>query len=171
MGSISSLPAARIAPPTRLTAEHDVDGFDSTEPQLNHWLRRRGLKNEGRFLRTYVACSGNRVIGFYCLANGAVYHDEATGKLKRNAPNPIPVMTLGRLAVDREWEGRGLGSDLLRDAILRVMNAAEVAGIAAILVHAMSEKAKAFYRRFDFEASELNPMTLMLRLEDVVRSA
>jgi GNAT superfamily N-acetyltransferase len=92
--------------------------------------------------RTYVACAGNIVVGYYCLSNGAIANNIATDKVKRNRLDPIPVMIIGRLAVDRNWQGKGIGRGLLRDAVLRTLNAAEIAGIRAILVHAISEEAK-----------------------------
>ncbi|HEX5079430.1 MAG TPA: GNAT family N-acetyltransferase [Geminicoccaceae bacterium] len=127
--------------------------------------------------RTYVACQGARVVAFYSLANGAIAHREASGRLRRNMRDPIPVMLLGRLAVDREFQGRGLGKALLQDAILRTLQAAEIAGIRAILVHAKDENARRFYERYGFLASPANPRTLALPLQEcggaveVMRSA
>jgi len=105
-------------------------------------------------------------VGFYALANGGVQRAVATPKLRRNAPDPVPVMVLGRLAVDTGWEGRGIGRTMLRDAVLRTLGAAEVAGIGAILVHAISERAKAFYLAAGFTPSDLEPMTLMVTLAE-----
>jgi GNAT superfamily N-acetyltransferase len=116
--------------------------------------------------RTYVVCQGRRVIAFYCLATGAVLQKEAPGRVRRNMPEPIPVMILGRLAVDRRFQGRGLGKALLRDAILRTLQAADIAGIRAVLVHAKDDDARQFYARFGFLPSPLDPLTLMLPLND-----
>src|SRR5207244_1748363 len=102
--------------------------------------------------RTYVVCSSNRVVGYYALANGAIAHNQVTGRVRRNMPEPIPVMVIARLAIDEAYQGRGLGAALLRDAILRTLQAAEIAGIRAILVHAISEEAKKFYERNGFYA-------------------
>ena len=150
--------------PERLTGAHDLSAFASAEPALDEWLRRRALAGEGRTARTYVVCAGRRVVGFYALANGGVQRAVASPKLRRNAPDPVPVMVLGRLAVDKSWEGRGIGRGMLRDAILRTLAAAEVAGIGAILVHALSERAKGFYLGCGFTPSDLEPMTLMITL-------
>jgi uncharacterized protein (DUF1778 family)/GNAT superfamily N-acetyltransferase len=116
--------------------------------------------------RTYVICASGRVVGYYALATGAVDHAEATGRTRRNMPNPVPVMVLGRLAIDLHFQGRGLGRALLRDAVLRTMQAADIAGIRAILVHAISEEARRFYQRSGFHPSPVDPMTLMITLRD-----
>ena len=108
------------------------------------------------------------MIGFYCLANGAVFQSVATGKVRRNMPEPIPVMVIGRLAIDLGWQGKRLGIALLRDAILRTMQASEIAGIRAILVHAISEDAKVFYEKCGFTASPIDDMTLMIRVKDAI---
>jgi GNAT superfamily N-acetyltransferase len=127
--------------------------------QLDDWLKRRALGNEkSGASRTYVVCAGKRVIGYYALANGAVAHTEVTGKVRRNMPEPILVMVPGRLAIDRGYHGRRLGAGLLRDAILRTLQAADIAGIRAILVHAISEDAKKFYERCGFSPSPVDAM-------------
>jgi GNAT superfamily N-acetyltransferase len=106
------------------------------------------------------------VVGYYSLATGAVLHPVATGRSRRNMPDPIPVVLLGRLAVDRAFQGQGVGADLLRDAVLRVISAADAIGVRAILVHAVSEEAKAFYERHGFRASAIEPMTLMITMAE-----
>jgi GNAT superfamily N-acetyltransferase len=159
---------ARLSRPSPLSKAHDRTQFDSGSPQFDSWLRERALRNQGTGAsRTYVACEGARVVAFYSLANGAVAHRGAPSKLKRNMPDPIPVMVLGRLGVDREFQKRGLGRALLKDAILRTLQAAEIAGIRAILVHAKDDNAQGFYERFGFVASPANPRTLVLPLQDV----
>jgi GNAT superfamily N-acetyltransferase len=158
---------AGLSRPSPLSEAHDRTQFDSGSPQLDSWLRERALRNQGTGAsRTYVACEEARIVAFYSLANGAVAHREAPGKLKRNMPDPIPVMVLGRLAVDRAFQGRGLGKALLKDAILRTLQAADIAGIRAILVHAKDDNAKRFYERFGFRASPASPRTLALPLQD-----
>src|SRR2546428_9932959 len=137
-----------LTPPEKLAPDHDILSFDCGVPQLDDWLKRRSLANEeSGASRTYVVYASRRVVGYYALATGAVAHSEVTGKVRRNMPNPIPVMVLGRLAIDRAYQGRRLGAGLLRDAIFRTLQAAEIAGIRAILVHAISEDAKQFYER------------------------
>jgi predicted N-acetyltransferase YhbS len=129
-----------------------LSGFDSREPVLDEWLRRRATQNEASGAsRTYVVCVGRQVVGYYSLAVGAVAHTQAVGRVRRNMPDPVPVMVLGRLAVDK-YHGQGIGSGLLRDAILRTTQAADIAGIKAILVHAISESAKRFYEKHGFAA-------------------
>src|SRR2546427_383 len=111
-----------VSPPEHLTAEHDVAGFDCGVPELDDWLKRRALQNEAsRAARTFVVVADGRVVGYYALATGAVAHRAATGRVRRNMPEPIPVMVLARLAVDREYQGSGLGTGLLRDALFRTL--------------------------------------------------
>ncbi|MBX3301382.1 MAG: GNAT family N-acetyltransferase [Nitrospira sp.] len=156
-----------ITPPEKLSAEHDLAGFDCGEAVLDEWLCRRALINEeSGSSRTYVVSAARRVVGYYALAVGAVAHASAPGRVKRNMPDPVPVMVLGRLAVDKDFQGRGIGSGLLRDAVLRTVQAAEIAGIRAILVHAISEAAKRFYQGYGFIASPIDPMTVMITLAE-----
>ncbi len=159
-----------IDQPQKLSPEHDLSGFDSGEPVLDEWLRRRALQNEvSGASRTYVVCAGKRVVGYYTLAVGAVAHLGAPGRVRRNMPDPVPVMVLGRLAVDKAFQGRHIGAGLLRDAVLRTVQAAEIGGIRAILVHAISEAAKRFYEGYGFVASPLDPLTVMIGVADVVK--
>jgi GNAT superfamily N-acetyltransferase len=159
--------AGAISPPERLTPDHDVDAFDSGVAALDDWLKRRALPNEDAGgSRTFVVCAAGRVVGYYALAAGAVEQISAPGRVRRNMPDPVPVMILGRLAVDGAYQGRGIGEGLLRDAILRTLQAAAFGGIRAILVHAMSDDAKRFYERHGFIASPIDPMTLMITLAD-----
>jgi GNAT superfamily N-acetyltransferase len=161
----------KLRPPEKLNSLHRIESFDSGNSQLNDWLKRRALKNELEGAsRTYVLCAGEVVVAYYCLSNGAVAQTAATGRVRRNMPDPIPVMVIGRLVVDCQWQGRGIGRALLRDAILRTLQAAEIAGIRAILVHAISEEAKQFYEKCGFTASPLEPMTLMLKVSDATTS-
>lgn len=163
--------SAPVSAPEHLTAAHDVTAFDSGVPELDHWLKRRALQNEASGAsRTYVVSAGGRIVGYYALATGAVAQLRATGKVRRNMPEPIPVMVIGRLAVDREHQRRGLGSGLLRDALLRTVNAASVVGIRAVLLHAISDDAKRFYERAGFSASPVDPMTMMITLGEVDRA-
>ena len=157
----------RINPPEKLSSDHDLSQFQCGEPTLDDWLRRRALQNEtSGASRTYVACVGKLVVGYYALAVGAVAHLGARGRVQRNMPDPVPVMIIGRLAVDQTVQGRSLGSSLLRDAVLRTLQAAEIAGIRAILVHAISERAKRFYEKWGFIASPVDPMTLMITVAE-----
>jgi GNAT superfamily N-acetyltransferase len=118
----------------------------------------------------YVVCARDRVVGYDALATGGVAHEAATGRVRRNMPDSVPVMVLARLAVDRAYQDRGLGAGLLRDAILRILQAAELAGIRAILVHAISAEAKRFYERHGFVESPVDPTTLMITVADAKRA-
>jgi GNAT superfamily N-acetyltransferase len=153
--------------PEILTPEHDLADFACGEASLDEWLRRRALSNqESGASRTYVISAGAKVIGYYALAVGAIAHGDAPGRIKRNMPDLIPVMVLGRLAIHRDYQGQGIGAALLRDAILRTLQAAKIAGIRAILVHAISEAARKFYEKVGFRPSPVDPMTLMITLRE-----
>jgi GNAT superfamily N-acetyltransferase len=163
--------AQEISAPEHLRPEHDLAAFDSGLPVLDDWLKRRALANEeAGGSRTYVVCAGGRVVGYYALATGAVAQAAVTGRVRRNMPDPVPVMVLGRLAVDRAYQERGLGAGLLRDSVLRTLQAAELGGIRAILVHAISDDAKRFYERHGFVESPVDPMTLMITIADAKRA-
>lgn len=154
----------QLQAPQPINANHDLADFNSGYLELDDWLKSRALKNEGEASRTYVVSVGEKVIAYYCLATASVMHAEAPGKVKRNMPEPIPLVVIGRLAVDSNWQKQGIGSALLRDAVLRILQASEILGIRAILVHAISEKAKKFYLNHGFISSPINPMTLMITL-------
>ena len=165
--------AGTLQPPEPITDAHDLSGFDSGEPSLDDWLRRHALRNEARGgSRTYVVCAGtkHRVAAYYCLAAGAAGHVGAPGRVRRNMPDPIPVMVLGRLAVDRAFQGCGLGRAMLRDATLRTIQAASIAGIRAILVHAISAEARQFYERCGFHPSPIDPMTLLITVDEAEKA-
>lgn len=164
-------PGEGLAPPEKLRPDHDVADFDSGVPSLDEWLRRRAFQNQkSGASQTYVMTAGERVVGYYALATGAVTQREASGRVRRNMPDPVPVMVIGRLAIDRGCHGRGLGRALLRDAVLRTLQAADIAGIRAILVHAVSDDARRFYERCGFRPSPLDPMTLMVAVADAKES-
>jgi GNAT superfamily N-acetyltransferase len=154
--------------PEPLEARHDLDGFTSGANSLDQWLTRRALKNQASGAsRTFVVCDGARVLAYYALASGAVAVDEAPGRFRRNMPEPIPVVVLARLAVDRSLQGRGIGRALLRDAGQRILQAADTIGIRGLIAHALSEDARRFYTQIGFEPSPLDPMTLMITLADL----
>lgn len=152
-----------IAAPCHLEESHNCEPFCSGESVLHTWLKIRARKNEASGAsRTYVITRANDVVGYYSLAVGSVSHAIVPGKMRRNMPDPIPVMLLARLAVDTSLQGQGIGRALLRDAILRTEQAAHIAGIRAILVHALHERARLFYIRCGFTASPINELTLPL---------
>jgi GNAT superfamily N-acetyltransferase len=156
--------------PEKLRADHNLSGFECGEPSLDDWLRRRAPQNEKRGAsRTYVVCAGQQV-GYYALAVGAVAHAHAPGRVRRNMPDPVPVMVIGRLAVHKDYQGKKIGPSLLRDAVLRTLQAADIAGIRAILVHAISERARQFYEECGFIASPMDPMTLMITVSEAVKA-
>ncbi len=163
MGDLSGL-----LPPEPLADHHDFEDFHSGETSLDDWLKRRARANQlSGASRTYVLCEDNRVVGYYALASGVVKVESAPGRFRRNMPNPIPVAVLARLAVDRDWQGRGIGRALFRDGARRVAHAADAIGIRGIVVHAISEEAKSFYLALGFDPSPSEPMTLMVTLADV----
>jgi len=158
---------ADLSAPTPLLASHVTDEFDCGELVLNDWLIKRALKNENSGAsRTFVVCQNNRVTGYYVLATGSVMHKQVPSKVRRNMPDPAPVMILGRLAVSKDMQSVGLGRGLLRDAILRTLGVSKQAGIKALLVHALSDAAHKFYRQCGFIESPLDPMILMITLKD-----
>ena len=157
-----------LAAPEPLAARHRVDLFDSGVPSLDEWLKRRAAANQASGAsRTFVACDAGKVAGYYALASGAVAAAETLGRFRRNMPDPIPVVVLARLAVARTHQGGGLDQALFQDAARRVIHATETIGIRGLLVHAISEDAKAFYLRLGLEPSPLEPMTLMVTVADL----
>lgn len=156
----------QLAAPEPLSIGHRIEAFDCGEPVLDDWLRKRALGNQSSGAsRTFVVANASgRVMGYYALAAGAVAHETATSAVRRNMPDPVPVLVLGRLAVDRQAQGIKLGASLLQDAVKRAIGVSADAGIRALLVHALSEPAKQFYLHYGFQASTLHPMTLMMRL-------
>jgi GNAT superfamily N-acetyltransferase len=160
-----------LSPPAPLAAHHQTAQFNSGHATLDEWLRRRAAANQASGAsRTYVACDGDRIAGYYALASGAVAATATPGRFRRNMPEPIPIVPLARLAVDAEFQGRGIGRGLFRDCAQRVLHAADTIGIRGIVVHAISNEAKAFYLALGFEVSPLEPMTLMVTLADVRRN-
>lgn len=159
------------AAPRPISAENSFYHFDCGRPELNAWLHRRAIKNEGRASRTYVICSGsNEVVAFYTLSAGAAELQAVPTKLARNMPNPVPLIVLGRLAVDRSHAGRGLGSFMLREALQRALHAADTIGVHALVVHAIDDAAVAFYTRFGFQAFPTAARSLFLPIETIARS-
>ena len=160
--------AAKLSAPQPLSDQNQLADFESGEPSLDDWLKRRAARNQANGAsRTYVVCEGDAVIGYYCLAAGAIGHAEAPSTLKRNRPDPIPVLVLGRLAIHKDHHQKSIGTALLGDAIRRAIQAADIAGITALLVQAISEQARRFYLSRGFVESPVKPMTLCLMLATV----
>jgi GNAT superfamily N-acetyltransferase len=156
------------SPPEPLSPGHKLDGFECGETSLDDWLKKRALKNQASGAsRCFVVCDGQTVIGYYSLSAGGIHQEAAPKSMRRNMPDPLPVLLLGRLAIDRRYHNQGLGRALLRDTMLRAVHVAGDAGVFAILVHALSEQANRFYLSRGFAASPLQPMTLMMTLATV----
>lgn len=153
----------------KLQPHHAVETFDCGQAPLNRFLHKHALLNQhSGGAQTYVGLADNTVIGYYALAVGSVEQAQASERMKRGlAKHSIPIMLLGRLAVDLHWQQQGVGAGLLKDAMLRTLQAADIAGIRALIVHAADEAAKTFYERFDFRPSPTDPLHLFLLLKDV----
>jgi len=161
-------PADKLKKPERLRPDHIISEFNSGHESLNHWLYDKAMHNDRvDASRTYVVCKDNHVVAYYCLSTGSVDRRDATGGLRRNMPDPIPVMILGRLAVDVAWQRHGIGAAVLQDALLRTLQVSEIAGVKALLVHVISDKAVNFYKKWGFLSSPVNPKTLFLSMRQV----
>jgi GNAT superfamily N-acetyltransferase len=157
--------------PRPISDADDAATFDSGEPTLDDYLRNRALGNHvSGASRCFVTCYDGRIVGCYALATGSVSRAESSGRFRRNMPDPIPVILLSRLAIDRKHQGCGLGENLLRDAIARSMQVAEQVGVRAVLVHALHDEARQFYLRYQFEPSPTDPLHLMLLIKDAKAS-
>ncbi len=169
MGAVTGLEQrrARLASPAPLKQIHDLTLFDCDRPALNDWLRKWAWKaSKTDTARTYVVCRGaKKVVAYFALAAGAVHHIDAPRSLRQNSPDPVPVIVLARLAVDKNEAGQGLGGALLSDAIKRSLRAAQIIGARALLVHALDERAKAFYEKFQFAPFSANAQTLYLPMK------
>lgn len=153
--------------PRSITADDDFADFDCGEPTLDDWLRKRALANQAAGAsHCYVTCSDGRVVGFYTLSAGSVVRVSAPKRVRTNMPDPIPVILLGRMGVDLKHQGQGLGAQLVRDAIEQTVRAADVIGLAALLVHTQTLTARAFWEHYDFLPSPTDSMHLMLPIKD-----
>jgi GNAT superfamily N-acetyltransferase len=160
-----------MRPPEPLGDQHQLDSFDCGDAGLDRWLRLRARQNELQGVsRTLVVCPehSSAVIAYYCLSAGAIVLAEVPGALRRNMPDPLPVVVLGRLAVDRRHQGEGLGRAFVADALSRSLQARQLIGARALLVHAIDEQAAEFYRSLGFRPSPISPLTLMLQLGESV---
>jgi GNAT superfamily N-acetyltransferase len=161
--------SSHLTKPRLLADTDNPSSFASTNREMNDWLQKHAWNNQSSgSSKTYIiATTEGQIVGYYSIAAGAVARQSAIRSLRHNAPDPIPVCVIGRLAVDGEWSGRGIGAGLLKDAVLRIAGAAQIIGIRAILVHSLPE-ALAFYTRFGFQESKLEPLLLMYPLEKIV---
>lgn len=161
-----------MTPPRRvekLRRDHSVEDFDCGREPLNRYLARHALQSQqAGAAQTYVGLDGDVVVGYHTLTVGQVSHEEAPQRLSKGlARHPVPIMLLARMAVDRRWQGQGVGKALLRDALERTLQAADIAGIRAFAVHAKDGPVRSFYERFDFVPSPTDPLHLFLLLKDV----
>jgi GNAT superfamily N-acetyltransferase len=163
--------AADLRQIVKLRRDHPVDAFDCGSEGLNRYLQRYAWQNQqAGAAQTYVGLVGDAMIGYYSLTVGQVTHEDAPARLTKGlARHPVPIMLLARLATDRRWQGQGVGKALLRDAMLRTLQAADIAGIRAMAVHAKDDGARRFYERFDFVASPTDALHLFVLLKDVRR--
>jgi GNAT superfamily N-acetyltransferase len=159
----------QLSAPQPLAATDRLDEFTCGETSLDDWLKRRALPNQlsGASRTFVVADPEGRVFGYYAMAAGAVSHQMATSNVRRNMPDPVPVMVLARLAIDHRAQGIKLGAALLQDAVNRCVAVSQNVGVRALLVHALHDRAKQFYEHYGFQQSPQHPMTLMLRLNTV----
>lgn len=157
-----------LVAPQPLNANHQLDSFSCGEAGLDNWLKRRAMTNQLRGAsRTFVVTDRqNTVLGYYALAAGAVSLQTASANVRRNMPDPLPVLVLARLAVDTRAQGMKVGAGLLKDAVQRAINVSHNTSVSALLVHALNERAKQFYQYYGFQQSPVNPMVLMLRLSN-----
>ena len=155
----------------KLQRHHAVDAFDCGREELNRFLQQYALQNQqSGGAQTYVGLVDQSVVGYYALAVGSVEQEDAPERTKKGlAKHSIPIMLLARLAVDRHWQKRGIGAALLKDAMLRTLQAADIAGIRALVVHAKDDEARRFYERFDFLPSPSDPLHLFMLLKDTRR--
>jgi GNAT superfamily N-acetyltransferase len=157
-----------LTAPAPVSHSHELDRFDCGHQSLDDWLKRMALRSEGSTARTYVVCDGARVVGYYAVATGGVERDALPPKLRRNTPNLVPVAIIGRLAVDRGYQGRGIGPGLLRDAFMRLAGVSRVIGIRAVLVHAIDDEARRFYlKQAEFIEFPAESRTLFLPIETI----
>ena len=158
-----------MKPPEPLTRNHEIASFDCGNAVLNDWLRERAITNQDDgATRTFVVCEGMRVAGYYALALGQVSRTSAPGNISRGMPDPIPMMILARLAVDKGHQGLGLGRDLVRDAVERTLRVSLDAGVRGLLVSAIDGQARQFYQQLGFVASKGDDHVLMLRLKTAI---
>ena len=160
---------AELKAPVPLQRSHKRDNFVCGNTPLDDYLKRFSWTNQqSGAARTYIACRGKRVVGYYSLAFGSIEHQAASPRVRKGlARHPIPILLLARLAVDITEQGQGIGKGLLKDALLRTLQAADIGGLRALIVQAKDKQAKAFYDKFGFESSPMDPFHLMLLLKDL----
>jgi GNAT superfamily N-acetyltransferase len=170
MGEVTDISTAlggRLSPPSAITSGHDLTQFHCGKEPLDDWLRFRALKNEGRSSRTYIVSQGRTAVGYYCLSTGAEKRASIPSKISRNTPDPVPLILLGRLAVDLNHQGRGIGAGLMKDALQRVAQISKAVGSRALIVHAIDQNAMAFYVKYGFIEFPYGSQTLFLPIDTI----
>lgn len=167
---ISTKLGGGLSPPSPITPHHDLSQFACGHEALDDWLKARALKSEGQTARTYICAERNVAVGFYCISSASVRLDAAPGKLRRNSPDPVPMIVLGRLAVAQTHARRGIGAGLLKDALLRSIETSRIIGVRGVLVHAIDDDAAAFYRKFDFVEFPADSRTMFLAIDTAIRA-
>jgi GNAT superfamily N-acetyltransferase len=177
VGIVERLPAGPkpYSQPRPIEADDELVGFDCGKAALDDFLKQQALKNEGKASRTYVVAAqtgehAGKIVAYYTLASGAVTHDGAPGWAKRNMPDPLPALVLGRLAVDRRHQGKGIGKHLLRQAMQRSLEVAAQVGVRVLIVHAIDDEAISFYVPFGFRRFPTDGRTLFLPIETIVKA-
>ena len=175
MGVSDAAAKPTYVPPVAITRDHGIEGFDCGKLSLNDWLKTRALDNEGRASRTYVVVErasppAGQVVGYYTLATGGVALSEIRGKYRHNLPNPVPVIVLGRLAVDHRHHGFGIGPAMLREAMQRTLDISQAAGARMLMVHAIDDDAAAFYLRYGFHVFPTGSRTMFLPVETIAET-
>ena len=160
---------AAVSAPRPIAPDDETADFSCSKPPLDDWLRHRALRAEGRSARTYVVCEARAVVAYYCFAAGAVRLEDVPKPMRRNMPTEVPVILIGRLAVDSRYQGRGIGSALLKDAFARALEASTIIGARAVMVHALDEEAAAFYAAFGFVRFPGSSLTFFLPMETIRR--
>lgn len=177
MGVIEAIgvPRPAYSAPVAITSDHRLEAFSSGKQPLDDWLKARANDNEGKASRTYVVEAANgpdsgNVVGYYTLATGSVVRDDVPRKIRQNLPNPVPVMVLGRLAVDERHTGKHLGSGMLKEAMVRTLEASRIAGVRALIVHAIDDEAVTFYAKWGFQVFPMGSRTMFLPIETLAAS-
>lgn len=170
MGEVTDIATAlggKLSPPSAINSAHDLSQFHCGIEALDDWLRFRAIKNEGRSSRTYVVAQGRQVIGYYSLSTGAEKRESTPSKVSRNTPDPVPLIMLGRLAVDENHKGKGIGAGLLKDALRRSLQVSNTIGARAVIVHAIDQNAMAFYLKYGFIEFPYGSQTMFLPMDTI----
>ena len=167
MTDITIAPGRKLSPPGAITGNHDLSQFHSGNDSLDDWLRFRALKSEGRSARTYVVAQGLSVVGYYCISTGAEKRASVPSKFTRNMPEAVPLVILGRLAVDTNYQGKGIGAGMLKDALQRSLQISRIAGSRAVILHAIDQNAMAFYLKYGFVEFPNGTKTMFLPMETI----